>query len=110
MMTMLTSYKLIPYNAVGKAIHRSACQDVINQMKNFGALQAGVDLSEQQKTQINIEAGYDAASQLQTTGYALLIGKATAQVRGNRGSLPMKFWYADGGSVQAVNLPSINVQ
>lgn len=110
LMTMLTSYKSIPYNDTGKAIHRAACQDVINQMANFGALQPGVELSELQKTKINLEAGFDAASQLNTQGWALLVGNTSAQTRGNRGSMPLKFWYADGGSVQSVNLPSVNVQ
>ncbi|MEY0016017.1 DUF3383 domain-containing protein [Providencia rettgeri] len=110
LMTMLTSFKNIPYNEQGKAIHRSAIQDPINQMLNYGAIQRGVTLSEQQKKQINLEAGFDAAAQLKTEGWCLMIGDTTAQTRGNRGSMPLKLWYVDGGSVQKVVLPSINVQ
>ena len=79
-------------------------------MLNFGGIQSGISLSEAQKTQINYEAGFDAARQIQSTGYCLLIQDATAQVRGQRGSLPIKLWYTDGGSVQTVNMSSINVQ
>lgn len=109
-MTMLMNYKAIPYNAEGVAIHRAAALDPINEMLNFGGIQAGVELSEQQKAQINYEAGFDAARQLGNVGYCLLIQQATAQNRGNRASLPIKLWYTDGGSVHSVNLASINVQ
>lgn len=109
-LNMLISYKAIPYNAEGRAIHRAAAQDPINEMLNFGGIQSGISLSEAQKTQINYEAGFDAARQIQSTGYCLLIQDATAQVRGQRGSLPIKLWYTDGGSVQTVNMSSINVQ
>ena len=109
-MNMLISYKAIPYNTEGIAIHRAAAQDPINEMLNFGGIQRGVNLSEAQKSQINYEAGFDAARQIETTGYCLLINQASAQVRGQRESLPLKLWYADGGSVHTVNLASIAVQ
>ncbi|WP_426577097.1 DUF3383 domain-containing protein [Xenorhabdus stockiae] len=110
LMTMLANFKSIPYNDNGAAIHRAAIKDPIDQMLNFGAIQRGIALSEQQKKQINNEAGFDAATQIKTEGWCLRIGEATAQTRGLRRSLPLKLWYADGGSVQQVTLPSINVQ
>ncbi|CDH26405.1 DUF3383 domain-containing protein [Xenorhabdus bovienii] len=110
LMTMLTSFKSLPYNEVGKAIQRAAIQDPINQMLNFGAIQRGITLSEQQKEQINIEAGFDAAAQINAEGWCLRIGETSAQTRGLRESMPLKLWYADGGSVQQITLPSINVQ
>lgn len=79
-------------------------------MLNFGGIQPGVELSEQQKKQINYEAGFDAVSQLKTAGWCIRVGETPAQTRGLRKSMPLKLWYADGGSVQQVNLPSINVQ
>ncbi|MDE1484292.1 DUF3383 domain-containing protein [Xenorhabdus bovienii] len=110
LMTMLTSFKSLPYNEAGKAIHRAAIQDPISQMLNFGAIQRGITLSEQQKEQINIEAGFDAAAQINAEGWCLRIGETPAQTRGLRESMPLKLWYADGGSVQQITLPSINVQ
>ncbi|KMJ45446.1 hypothetical protein AB204_08985 [Xenorhabdus khoisanae] len=110
LMTMLTSFKSIPYNETGKAIHRAALKDPIDQMLRFGGIQRGVVLSEQQKKQINVEAGFDAAAQIQTEGWCVMINDTPAQTRGLRKSMPLKFWYADGGSVQKVELPSINVQ
>lgn len=109
LMTMLTSAKSVPYNDVGRALQRAACQDAIDEALNFGSIRAGVDLSEQQRAIINNDAGVDAASQIEARGYYLHIGKVSAQTRGNRESMPMKLWYTDGGSVHAVNMGSINI-
>lgn len=100
----------MPYNADGIALQRAACNDPINEALNFGSIQTGVTLSEQQRALINREAGFDAASMVESRGYCLYIAQATAQTRGNRQSMPMKLWYTDGGSVQTINLASINVQ
>lgn len=110
LITLLTSVKSLPYNAEGIALQRAACNDPINEALNFGSIQTGVALSEQQKAIINREAGFDAASAIESRGYCLYIGQATAQTRGIRQSMPMKLWYTDGGSVQSINLASINVQ
>ncbi len=110
LMTLLTSAKAVPYNQVGIALQRAACQDPINEALNFGSIQPGVPLSEQQKAIINNEARVDAAAKIESTGYFLMIQNATAQTRGNRQSMPMKLWYTDGGSVHNINLGSINVQ
>ena len=110
LMTLLTSAKAVPYNAVGIALQRAACQDPINEALNFGSIQPGVPLSEQQRALINNEARVDAAAKIESTGYFLLIQNASAQARGNRQSMPMKLWYTDGGSVHNINLGSINVQ
>ena len=110
LMTLLTSAKAVPYNAVGIALQRAACQDPINEALNFGSIQPGVPLSEQQRALINNEARVDAAAKIESTGYFLLIQNASAQTRGNRQSMPMKLWYTDGGSVHNINLGSINVQ
>ncbi|MCP2041659.1 hypothetical protein L1281_002270 [Neisseria sp. HSC-16F19] len=110
LMTLLTSARSIPYNQVGIALQRAACQDPINEALNFGSIQPGVPLSEQQRALINNQARVDAASKIESTGYFLLIQNASAQTRGNRESMPMKLWYTDGGSVHNINLGSINVQ
>ncbi|MCT8785861.1 DUF3383 domain-containing protein [Glaesserella parasuis] len=108
--TLLTTAKSVPYNDIGIALQRAACNDPINEALNFGSIQVGVSLSEQQKAIINNYTGVDAASQVEAQGYYLYIGKATAQTRGNRESFPMKLFYTDGGSLHSVNLASINVQ
>lgn len=110
LITLLTSSKSVPYNQVGIALQRAACQDPVNEALNFGSIQPGVNLSEQQKAVINNEARIDAATKIESDGYYLLIQQASAQTRGNRQSMPMKLWYTDGGSVHNINLGSINVQ
>lgn len=113
LMNMLISYGNIPYNDTGKAYHRNAILDPINEMTNFGGIQPLVDptaLSEQQKSIINSQAGRDIVPELLNKGWAVDIKTADAQTRGNRGSMPFTLWYTDGGSVQSVNLASINVQ
>lgn len=108
--TGLIANKSVPYNEVGKSKVRASAQDPINEMLNFGGIQTGVILSEQQKSIINNEAGVDAATIIFNQGYYLMIRNATAQVRAVRGSFPIKLWYTDGGSVHSINIASINVQ
>jgi hypothetical protein len=113
LMTMLTSYGFIPYNATGVAIHQSAIADPIKEMINFGGIVPLVDpgaLSDQQKSIINTQAGIDVIPNLLSKGWATVIRIPSAQVRGNRGSFPFTFWYTDGGSVQSVTMASVNVQ
>lgn len=113
MMTMLTSYGFIPYNESGVAIHRASAADPINEMLNFGGIVPLIEpsaLSEQQKSIINTQAGFDIVPTLLTKGWAMVISIPDAQTRGNRGSFPFTFWYSDGGSVQSVTMASINVQ
>lgn len=110
LITLLKNSKSIPYNASGVALQRAACNDPIREALNFGSIQEGVTLSEQQRALINNATGMDAAGLVESQGYYLYIGKATAQTRANRQTYPMKFWYADGGSVHSINLNSINVQ
>lgn len=113
LMTMLISYGSIPYNDTGKAYHRAAVLDPINEMINFGGIRPLIDqnsLSEQQKSIINSQAGRDVVPDLLNKGYAVVIENADAQTRGNRGSMPFSVFYTDGGSVQSVNLASVNVQ
>jgi hypothetical protein len=113
MMIMLQAYGFISYNETGKAIHRAAAADPIKEMINFGGIVPLIDpsaLSEQQKSIINTQAGYSITPSLLSQGWAIDIKTPDAQTRGNRGSFPFTFWYTDGGSVQSVNMASINVQ
>ena len=110
MANMLISYKAVPYNDDGKAMHFAAAQDPIDEMLNFGGIVTGVRLSEAQKNQVNYETGVDAARQIESEGYFFRVGDATAQSRANRTTMPLKLWYADGGSVHSINLASIMVQ
>jgi hypothetical protein len=110
MMTLLTSVKSLPFDAAGYALVRAACMDPINAGLNFGAFSGGVTLSAAQIAEVNNAAGANIASTLGSQGWYLQILPATAQVRGARTSPPMTFWYMDAGSIQSLNLASVEVQ
>ncbi|MVW80177.1 DUF3383 domain-containing protein [Bordetella sp. 02P26C-1] len=110
LVSLLTSVNSIPYNTEGRALIDASCLDPIQDAVNFGAMRAGVRLSNSQKSQINSAAGLDISNVLQTQGYYLQVLDATPQVRAARGTPPMTLWYMDGGSVHNINLASIAVQ
>lgn len=110
LLTLETQVPSIPYNANGYNLVRSTLQDPIDKYVNFGAIQPGVPLSASQAQAVNLAAGVKIDGVLSTVGYYLQILTATAQVRGLRGSPPMRFWYTDGGSIQSLLLASIDVQ
>lgn len=108
-LNMLTNIKSLPYNEDGYGLIRAACLDPIKEALNFGAIRAGIPLSEAQAAEINNDAGLKIDRLLSSTGWYLQILPASAQTRGNRTSPPMKLWYTDGGSIQQINLASIDV-
>lgn len=107
--TGLTSVNSAPYNSQGETFIRAWCADPITEALNNGSIRIGVPLSASQKATIASQAGIDISNQLETKGYYLQILPATAQVRGNRQSPPVKLWYSDGGAIQAITLASIAV-
>jgi hypothetical protein len=110
LMELLTSVGSIPYNQTGYTMIKAACQDVINRALNFGAIRAGVTLSESQVIQVNNMAGVQIDGVLNSIGYYLQVLDADPQTRVNRGTPPCTFWYMDGGSIQRITLASVMVQ
>lgn len=110
LMTLLTQINSIPYNSEGYNLLRSACTDPIQRALINGVIQPGVTLSNSQRAQVNSAAGAQVADSLQNNGYYLQILSASPEVRAVRGSPPMTLWYTDGGSIQNIELASINVQ
>lgn len=110
LMTLLTSAKAVPHNSTGYALTHAAFLDPITAALNFGAIVPGVSLSTLQATEVNNAAGVKIDGVLSTRGWYLQIKDPTAQVRAARGTPAIKFWYMDGGSVQSINVPSIEVR
>ena len=108
-LSLLTSVKSIPYNESGYSLIRSAMLDPILSALSFGAIRAGVSLSQSQKAQVNQAAGRDVATIIEQQGYYLQILDPGAQVRGNRGTPVINFWYTDGGAVQKITIASIDI-
>jgi len=110
LMNMFKLQKSFPYNQQGYAIVRAAIQDPINAALNFGAIQKGIALSDAQIAAVNADAGIQIASIISTQGYYLQVKDASAQTRSLRQSPPIKLWYTDGGSIQKINVNSIDIQ
>lgn len=110
LMVFMVQAKSNPYNSEGYNNIRAVLGDPIQRALTSGVIQAGVTLSSSQRVQINTAGGPGAADAVQNNGYFLMILDAPPAVRAQRGSPPMTFWYTDGGSIQRIEMSSINVQ
>lgn len=59
---------------------------------------------------MNLAAGTKIDDVLSQAGWYLQVLPASPQVRAARGSPPITLWYTDGGSIQQINIASIDVQ
>lgn len=109
LLSLLTSVKSIPYNESGYSLIRAAMIDPISQALNFGSIRTGISMSASQKAQVNQAAGLDVSPIIEQQGYYLQILDPGAQVRGNRGTPVINFWYTDGGAVQKITVASIDI-
>lgn len=109
LMVLLTNRKSIPYNRAGYSMIEAACLDPIFAAVNFGAIRAGVTLSQAQAAEVNNDAGTPIDKTLNQRGWYLQVSDASPQVRAARGSPPTTLWYMDGQSVQRINLASIEL-
>lgn len=109
-MSYLSQARSVPYNATGYSKLRAVALDPILAAVNFGAIRAGVTLSNSQKAQVNSYAGADVSDTIYTAGWYLGIRDPGAVVRGQRGSPVMTLIYTDGQSVQRLIISSTNVQ
>ncbi len=83
--------------------------DPITAGLNFGSISTGITMSASQKVQVNQAAGLDVSTIIEQQGYYLQILDPGAQVRGNRGTPVINFWYTDGGAVQKITVASIDI-
>jgi hypothetical protein len=109
-MTLLTRVNSIPYNQQGYNMLRAAAADPIDAALNAGVIQPGIPLSNSQRSYINTSVGGDAAQVVVTLGWYLDIKDASPEQRALRASPPMTLYYTDGGSIQQIELSSIEVQ
>jgi len=112
LMNFLLQIGSIPYNSDGYALVRQACMGPITAALNFGAIRKGVTLSTAQIAEINnaVGTGANAAAVVSSQGFYLQIQDAAPSVRAARGSPPITLFYADGQSIQNINIASIAVQ
>lgn len=109
LMVLLGSVKSIPYNQAGYSLIEAACLDTIIAGLNFGAIRTGITLSQAQAAEVNSDAGVQISTTLNQRGWYLQVLDAAPSVRQARGSPPCTFFYMDGGSIQQINLASIEL-
>lgn len=109
LLTLLTAVRSIPYNQSGYSLIRAAMIDPITSALNFGGIRAGVTLSASQIAQVNQAAGLNVSTIIEQQGYYLQILDPGAQVRGNRGTPVVNFFYTDGGAVQKITVSSVDI-
>ena len=110
LLDLFAGVKSIPYTEAGYAMVRTACLDTINRFLTFGAIRPGVALSQTQRQQLVAEIGRDVSRTIETQGWYMLIRDPGAVVRGQRSTPECKFYYADGGSIQRIELPATAIQ
>lgn len=109
-MTFMTAVNSLPYNNSGYVGLKNAWSSPIQKYLNFGAIVPGVTLSSGQIQELMMNAGLDISQPMFSKGYYMQVLDPGAVTRGVRGSPVCNFWYADGGSIQKLNLSSVDVQ
>lgn len=111
LLTFLQNSKSVPYNQTGYgSIEAVIGGGAAAKGLNNGVITAGVELSAGQIIEVNQATGLKIDGILSTRGWYAQVQPASAQVRGQRGSPPSTFWYTDGGSIQKIDLASVEVQ
>lgn len=100
----------IPYNDSGYGLVSAFAAAPIIAAVNFGAIRPGVPLSPAQVQQVNQAAGTTISTVLQSRGWYFQVTPAPASARVTRSSPACTLWYMDGGSIQKLNVASIDVQ
>ncbi|MDL2315512.1 DUF3383 domain-containing protein [Desulfovibrio sp. OttesenSCG-928-A18] len=109
LMDGISSAGRVPYNQRGYTMIAAWMMDPVNAARNNAAIEAGVTLSERQKSELMNEAGLDISDELWTQGYYIQILDPGASVRAQRGTPIISLWYTYGGAVQKIEVASTAV-
>lgn len=107
---LLSGSNSLPYNEDGYSAIRTACLDTVTKFKTFGAIRAGVTLSQTQKVQLLQEIGQDVSKTIENEGWYMQVVDPGSTVRAERGTPDCKFYYTDGGSIQRIVMNSTAIQ
>jgi hypothetical protein len=102
-----------PYNDDGYGSLRQVLTGTggpIKQALNFGAIRSGIELSPSQAIAVNTAAGVPIDTTLENIGWYLQILDPGPTVRAARGTPVINFWYTDGGSIQYIQMASIDIE
>jgi hypothetical protein len=110
LVVLLGTVGSIPYNQFGYDLIASAVLQPVMQAVNFGAIRAGVTLSQTQASLVNAQTGLNVATIIQSRGWYFQVQDAPPAVRQARQSPVCTLWYMDGQSVQKIVLNSVLMQ
>lgn len=110
LMNLLVNSGSVPYNPTGYAAIEATLADPINSALNFGTIRPNTTLSGSQISAINSATGVNAAPVVASRGWYLRVADPGAVVRAARGTPACTLYYADGGSIQHIDMASILVQ
>jgi hypothetical protein len=112
----MTSIGSFPFDTDGYTAFESAMVGTvqepgpIQQGLTFGMYAGGVTLSAAQVQEVNLLAGVNIATTLQTQGWYFQVLDPGPTVRASRGSPIIRFIYVDQGDVQAIDIPVVSAQ
>ena len=101
-LNIMMNSNTIPYNEKGYTQLRASAANTIQSAINAGFIRENVALSATQIAIVTSQAGEDISPALETQGWYLQILDPTAEVRAQRGTPVINFWYCDGGSIQFI--------
>lgn len=111
LITFAQSVTFMPYVDPTYAQLRGVLKAPITEALNNGTIVKGVTLSSAQvQALIQATGGVDISSTLFAQGWYLQILDPGAPARGERTTPNMTLWYTDGGSIQQINMASIDIQ
>jgi hypothetical protein len=110
LINMFQLMNTVPYTNAGYATIKAGCKSTLDLALYNGVIDRGVALTSAQANAVDTAAGLVIDPVLATTGYYLQVLPATGTQRNNRTSPPCTLWYMDGGSVNQLNLASIDIQ
>lgn len=106
LMDGITNVGRVPYNTRGYTMIKAWMMDPVNEARLNAAIEAGVTLSERQRSEVMNEAGLDISQELWTQGYYIQVLDPGSAVRAQRGSPIVSLWYTYGGAVQKIEVAS----
>jgi hypothetical protein len=110
LVNLFTIMNSIPYNNAGYTTIKTGCKGTLDLALNNGVISRGVVLTPSQANAVDTAAGLVIDPILATIGYYLQVLPANSTQRNARQSPTCTLWYMDGGSVNQLNLASINIQ
>lgn len=101
----LTTVNRAAYDEQGYTMVRNWIASVVTAGLKNGFIQTGISLSATQKSALTEAVGQDVSKELYTNGYILMVQDPGAEVRAERGSPDIVFYFTYGGAIHKIDIP-----